>query len=391
MNPGFSELHAYPFERLKALMASSTPATKEPINFSIGEPKHPTPEFIQQALIGAINGTNHYPSTRGTVELRRSIAAWLCSRFHLPSASIDPDLHVLPVNGTREALFAIAQCVIDNRQYTPEVVMPNPFYQIYEGAALLAGAKPYFLSAANGFDFQTVPLDVWEKCQLLYVCSPSNPSGAVAERDNYKLLLGLAEQFGFIVVADECYSELYYDEQQPPVGLLQVANELGISDYRRCVVMHSLSKRSNAPGLRSGFVAGDAAIIAKFFQYRTYHGSAMPFHVQQASIAAWNDEDHVRHNRELYRAKFDAVLPILAEKINISQPAAGFYLWPELPVDDLDFCRKALTEENVLMLPGQFLAREVDGHNPGLNRVRLALVEKIDQCVEGATRLARII
>lgn len=391
MNPGLSSLNAYPFERLKELIRSTEAAPKAQINFSIGEPKHPTPAFIQQALIDAIDGTNRYPSTKGSQELRESIARWLIRRFSL--SEISPDEHVLPVNGTREALFAIAQCVLDTSRANTraQVVMPNPFYQIYEGAALLAGANPYFLSSDSGFDYRSVPDKVWRECQLLYVCSPGNPSGAVIEQDNYKLLLELSARHDFIIVADECYSELYYDESKPPLGLLQVANELGNDNFDRCLVMHSLSKRSNAPGLRSGFVAGDASIIANFFQYRTYHGSAMPLHVQQASITAWDDEKHVVENRGLYRDKFDAVVPILAKKINISQPAAGFYLWPDVGQDDLDFCRRALAQENVLLLPGQFLARDINGYNPGLNRVRLALVEKFEQCIEGATRLANII
>lgn len=391
MNPGLSSLKAYPFERLKQLTSSLQAAAKQQINFSIGEPKHPTPDFIQRALIDAIDGTNRYPATRGSDELRESISAWLTTRFKLAADAIDPAQNVLPVNGTREALFAVTQCVINPALKQPTVVMPNPFYQIYEGAAILAGAKPYFVTGEHEHDFSSVPNEVWRHCQLVYVCSPGNPSGTVIAQNEYAKLLELAERFDFVIVADECYSELYFDERTPPLGLLEAANNLGNHEFSRCLVMHSLSKRSNAPGLRSGFVAGDAKLIEQFFQYRTYHGSAMPLHVQQASIAAWRDEQHVIDNRQLYRDKFNAVVPILAKKLDLVTPPAGFYLWPEVGRDDLEFCQLAVTQENVLLLPGQFLARDIDGKNPGQCRVRLALVEKIEQCIEGATRLANII
>ena len=391
MNPGFTSLQPYPFERLRALYAEVQAAQKEPINFSIGEPKHPTPAFIQRALIESIDGTNKYPSTRGTPELREAIAHWLSARFQLSAESIDPDKHVLPVNGTREALFAIAQCLIDRSVTDAKVVMPNPFYQIYEGAALLAGAEPVFIDTTSGYEFDMLDQRIWQKCQMVYVCSPGNPSGQVISQQNYATLLELADRYNFVIVADECYSELYYNEQEPPLGLLQAAHALGVKNHEKCLVMHSLSKRSNAPGLRSGFVAGDPAVIEKFFQYRTYHGSAMSLHVQQASIAAWEDEAHVRENRALYREKFDAVVPILAAKIDLEIPPAGFYLWPDVGRDDIEFCRVAMMEQNVQFLPGQFLAREVDGTNPGKNRIRLALVAELEQCIDGAKRLAEII
>ena len=391
MNPGFTSLQPYPFERLRALYAEVQAAQKEPINFSIGEPKHPTPAFIQRALIESIDGTNKYPSTRGTPELREAIAHWLSARFQLSAESIDPDKHVLPVNGTREALFAIAQCLVDRSVTDAKVVMPNPFYQIYEGAALLAGAEPVFIDTTSGYEFDMLDQRIWQKCQMVYVCSPGNPSGQVISQQNYATLLELADRYNFVIVADECYSELYYNEQEPPLGLLQAAHALGVKNHEKCLVMHSLSKRSNAPGLRSGFVAGDPAVIEKFFQYRTYHGSAMSLHVQQASIAAWEDEAHVRENRALYREKFDAVVPILAAKIDLEIPPAGFYLWPDVGRDDIEFCRVAMMEQNVQFLPGQFLAREVDGTNPGKNRIRLALVAELEQCIDGAKRLAEII
>ena len=391
VNPGFSALQPYPFERLRALYEPLTPADKTPINLSIGEPKHPTPDFIQQALIDSIDGTARYPSTRGTPALREAIVKWLESRFNLSGAKLDAERHVLPVNGTREALFAIAQCIVDGSQRDASVLMPNPFYQIYEGAAILAGARPVYLPTNNGYDFDAVTAAEWQACQIIYVCSPGNPSGEVLDQSRYQQLIEFAHRYDFAIIADECYSELYYDENSPPLGLLEVATAMGVNDFERCLVMHSLSKRSNAPGLRSGFVAGDAEIIEKFFQYRTYHGSAMPLHVQQASIAAWGDEDHVKINRRLYREKFDAVAPILGNKISVQIPPAGFYLWPDLEQDDLAFCRRAFSEQNVSLLPGQFLAREVDGHNPGTGRVRLALVAELEECIEGAERLATII
>ncbi len=391
MNPALNKLYSYPFERLSQLIKGLSPAPTKPlIALSIGEPKHPTPDFIIETATNHLHSLGTYPTTRGTVALRESIATWLMRRFQLPPGAIDPDRHVLPVNGTREALFAIAHCVIDPR-LSPLVVIPNPFYQIYEGATLLAGGRPYYVdcSATNHFlpDFQAVPKHVWQHCQLLYLCSPGNPTGAVLTLETLVELIELAHRFDFIIAADECYSEIYFNEDAPPPGLLQAAAHSGLSDFRRCLVFHSLSKRSNAPGLRSGFAAGDADLIARFLRYRTYHGCAMPPVTQAASIAAWSDERHVVENRQHYRQKFAAVLDILAPNLLISRPKAGFYLWPETPISDTDFARDLYHQENVLVLPGRFLGREINGANPGERRVRLALVAPIDECIEAACRI----
>lgn len=391
MNPALTKLYSYPFERLAQLIEGLTPAPgKSPIALSIGEPKHPTPGFIVEAASNHLQGLGAYPTTRGTAALREAIAVWLVRRFQIPAGAIDPDRHVLPVNGTREALFAIAHCIIDHCQ-APLVVMPNPFYQIYEGAALLAGAKPYYIdcTAANHFlpDFHAVPEQVWQRCQLLYLCSPGNPAGAVLDLETLAEIIELAQRFDFIIASDECYSEIYFDESAPPSGLLQAAVQLGLNDFRRCLVFHSLSKRSNAPGLRSGFVAGDADLISLFLRYRTYHGCAMPLPTQAASIAAWKDEHHVVENRQRYREKFAAVLDILAPVFPASLPMGGFYLWPETPTPDTDFARELYRCENVLVLPGRFLGRETGGVNPGERRIRLALVAPIDKCIEAAWRI----
>jgi N-succinyldiaminopimelate aminotransferase len=396
MNPGLEHLKPYPFERLAELRESVTPpAHLSAINMSIGEPKHPTPQFIHDALIGALDGTGKYPPTRGGPELRGAIANWLIARFELPPNGVDPSRQVLPVNGTREALFSIAQCLVDPRSTSATVAMPNPFYQIYEGAALLAGAVPYFISCPAELDFSpaidAVPARIWDNCQLVYICTPGNPSGQVMDRDQIRQLIELADRHDFNIVSDECYSELYLDENAPPVGLLQVAAELGRADFNRCLVMHSLSKRSNAPGLRSGFVAGDATLLAAFLRYRTYHGCAMPIQVQAASTVAWQDEAHVRENRALYREKFRAVIPILEKHLAIPKPQAGFYLWPEVPFDDVEFCRSLISEQNVITLPGRYLARSDDTGNPGENRIRIVLNDKIDQCIEGAERIAAML
>lgn len=371
-------------------MEGMTPAPgKPPIALSIGEPKHPTPGFIVEAASSHLQGLSAYPMTRGTAALREAIAAWLVRRFQIPAEAIDPDRHILPVNGTREALFAIAHCAIDHCQ-APLVVMPNPFYQIYEGAALLAGGKPYYIdcTAANHFlpDFHAVPEQVWQRCQLLYLCSPGNPAGAVLDLETLAELIELAHRFDFIIASDECYSEIYFDESAPPPGLLQAAIHLGLNDFRRCLVFHSLSKRSNAPGLRSGFVAGDADLIGLFLRYRTYHGCAMPLPTQAASIAAWKDERHVIENRQRYRERFAAVLDVLAPPSQSHCPW-GFYLWPETPIPDTDFARELYRCENVLVLPGRFLGRETGGANPGERRIRLALVAPIDKCIEAAWRI----
>jgi N-succinyldiaminopimelate aminotransferase len=396
MNPGLALLEPYPFERLAALRADiKPPAHLEQINLSIGEPKHRTPQCIRDALIESLDGTEKYPATRGSDELRETIGTWLRMRFKLPLESLDPNAQLLPVNGTREALFSIAQCLIDRDAAKPIVAMPNPFYQIYEGAAYLAGAMPYYIKcpAERGFlpALEEVPKEVWDDCQLIYICTPGNPSGRVMDRRQIAELIELSDRHNFTIVSDECYSELYLDEATPPVGLLQVAQEIGRTDFRRCLVMHSLSKRSNAPGLRSGFVAGDAQLIDAYLRYRTYHGCAMPVHVQAASIAAWRDEVHVRENRDLYRAKFQAVIPILSKYMQIPEPEAGFYLWPQLEMDDVELCRALIAEQNVITLPGRYLARPDRGGNPGQNRLRIVLNEKIEQCVAGAERIATLL
>jgi N-succinyldiaminopimelate aminotransferase len=328
--------------------------------------------------------------TRGLPALRAAICQWLIRRYALPADSLDPGRHALPVAGTREALFAFAQAVVD-RGRRARVLMPNPFYQIYEGAALLAGAQPQFLActADTGYqpDFDQVAAADWDACQLLYICSPGNPSGAVLPATVLQRLINLADKHDFVIAADECYAEIYLDEQRPPVGLLQASAAMGNTDYRRCIVFHSLSKRSNAPGMRSGFIAGDAALVASFLRYRTYHGCAMPLHHQQASIAAWQDEAHVVENRRLYREKFDAVLDVLADHLDVQRPEAGFYLWPRTPIDDERFAQALFVDQNVTVLPGSYLSREVDGDNPGARHIRMALVATRAECVEAAQRL----
>lgn len=392
MNPRLDRLQPYPFEKLGSLLADAGPPPGlAPIRLSIGEPKHPTPAFIAETLASHLDGLANYPATRGTPMLREAIAAWLTRRFRLPADALDAERHVLPVNGTREALFAFAQAVVDP---TPEalVLLPNPFYQIYEGAALLAGATPEYLpcTAETGHqpDFAAVDAATWERCRLLYVCSPGNPSGAVLGQATLTRLIELAERHDFIIAADECYSELYADEAAPPVGLLQAAAAMGNTGFRRCVVFHSLSKRSNAPGLRSGFVAGDAEVLRPFLAYRTYHGCAMALPQQHASAAAWRDEQHVVDNRRLYREKFDAVLAILDGVLEAERPAGGFYLWPRTPLPDTDFARRLYAEQHVTVLPGSFLSRPTAAGDPGAGRVRMALVAPLDECVEAARRIA---
>lgn len=395
MHPALGRLQAYPFERLAALKQGVTPPAKlKPILLSIGEPKHPTPAVIRDALVAELHHLATYPNTRGLPELRSAIADWLTWRFALGAGGIDPETQILPVNGTREALFAVAQALIDpSRQ--PLVLMPNPFYQIYEGAALLAGAEPVYLPcvAENGFvpDFDAIAPATWQRCQLLYLCSPGNPSGAVLEQSRLQRLIELAERHDFIIAADECYSELYPDEERPPVGLLQAAAAMGLPDYRRCLVFHSLSKRSNAPGLRSGFVAGDARLIDRFFAYRTYHGCAMPLQHQRASLAAWRDETHVRANRALYREKFKAVLEILDGVLDCRAPDGGFYLWARTPIDDeTRFVRELFAAEHLTLLPGRFLSRpEATGADPGRGYVRIALVPELADCIAAAERIRR--
>lgn len=395
MNPDLAHLHPYPFEKLAQLKAGCTPPTSLPhIALSIGEPKHSTPGFINEAVINHLDGLSHYPTTAGSIELRQTIATWLDNRFHL-AGNIDACSQILPVNGTREALFSFAQAVTDRSQQTPTVVMPNPFYQIYEGAAILAGAHPYFLNctADNDFvpDFDSVSSDTWERCQLLYLCSPGNPTGAVIKQAILIKLIELAHKHDFIIASDECYSELYFDEEQPPIGLLQAAVAAGYTELSRCAVFHSLSKRSNAPGLRSGFVAGDARVIKDFLRYRTYHGCAMSPFSQAASIAAWNDEQHVINNRQLYREKFNAVLAILSPHMNVTLPEASFYLWAETTISDTEFARRLFDEHNVTVLPGSFLARDNNNSNPGSHRIRMALVASLEECIDAANRIVKLI
>jgi N-succinyldiaminopimelate aminotransferase len=391
VNPHLDRLHPYPFEKLRALFAGlEPPADLKPIRLSIGEPQHRTPPFIMQALADHLGGLANYPSTLGSDALREAIAAWLTRRYGL--AAVDPATQVLPVNGSREALFAFAQCVIDGTRARARVLCPNPFYQIYEGAALLAGAEPVFLNnlAENRFgsDFDAVPESVWRDVQLVYVCSPGNPTGRVLSLDEWARLFELADRHGFVIAADECYSEIYFDDAAPPVGALQAAAALGRSDYRSIVMFSSLSKRSNVPGMRSGFVAGDAQILKSFLRYRTYHGCAMNPAVQAASVAAWSDEAHVAENRRLYRDKFDRVTPLLAAHLEVERPDAGFYLWARTPIADTDFARRLQAEYNVTVLPGSFLARESDGVNPGAGFVRIALVAEPDECIDAARRIA---
>jgi N-succinyldiaminopimelate aminotransferase len=395
MNPELAKLHPYPFEKLAQLKAGCNPPEHlNHIALSIGEPKHPTPGFITEAVMEHLHGLSNYPTTIGTLELRLAIEKWLGERFHI-SGYIQATRHILPVNGTREALFAFAQAVIDKTKENPLVVMPNPFYQIYEGAAILAGAEPYFLNcnADNNFipDFSTVSADIWQRCQLLYLCSPGNPTGAVIDQTTLTQLIDLAQRYDFIIAADECYSEIYIDESNAPIGLLEAAVKAGYTDFSQCIVFHSLSKRSNAPGLRSGFVAGDEKIIKNFLRYRTYHGCAMSPATQSASMVAWQDEDHVIFNRQLYREKFDAVLAILGRKMNVSLPEASFYLWAETPISDTEFARRLFDEQNVTVLPGCYLARETKQGNPGNNRIRMALVAPIEECINAAHRILNLI
>jgi N-succinyldiaminopimelate aminotransferase len=393
LNPLLARLQPYPFEKLRGLFSVIKPnEAYAPIALHIGEPKHPTPEFIKRALIEALDSLAQYPATGGTAGLREAIAAWLSRRYRL--AALDPGSQVLPVNGSREALFAIAQLVIDAQRglRPPLAVCPNPFYQIYEGAALLAGAEPYFVDAsaagAIAGSFDAVPQDLWPRVQLLYTCSPANPSGRVMPLSEWKRLFELSERHGFVIASDECYSELYFDESRPPLGALEAAHQLGRSDYARLIVFSSLSKRSNVPGMRSGFVAGDAQLLKSFLLYRTYHGSAMSPAVQAASAAAWQDEAHVRENRRLYAEKFRAVLPLIGPPLQTSMPEGGFYFWVRTPIDDAVFARDFLAAYNVSVLPGSFLARESEGRNPGRNHVRLAMVAPLAECVEAARRLA---
>ncbi len=391
MNPDLEKLQPYPFEKLAKLKAGcQPPAELAPIALSIGEPKHPTPAVVTDGVLSHLHQLSVYPTTKGSPALREAIAAWLLRRFELGEGGVDPERQVLPVNGTREALFAFAQAVVD-RSKDPLALMPNPFYQIYEGATFLAGAEPRFLSATaeSGYlpDFGAVDEATWRRCQILYICSPSNPAGQVIDLATLQGLIDKAQRYDFVIASDECYSEIYADEANPPPGLLQAARAMGNDAFERCVVFHSLSKRSNAPGLRSGFVAGDARILGEFFRYRTYHGCAMPGQHQAASIGAWRDERHVIANRKIYREKFDAVLEILDGVLEVTKPPAGFYLWPRTPIDDAEFARGLFDTQNVTVLPGSYLSREVDGINPGQNHIRMALVAPLDECIDAARRI----
>lgn len=399
LNPFLGKLHPYPFEKLRQLFVGITPnpALGE-IKLSIGEPQHATPELIKQALIAALPGLSSYPTTLGMPALRQAIADWLERRYGLAAIDprIDPDTQVIPVNGSREALFALTQTVIDpTRGYQPLVVSPNPFYQIYEGAAYLAGADLRFLNTlpenAFAFDYDSLSDEEWRRVQLFFVCSPGNPTGKVLDLDDWKKLFALSDKYGFIIASDECYSEIFFDEAKPPLGGLQAAKLLG-RGFERLVMLSSLSKRSNVPGMRSGFVAGDAAILKPFLLYRTYHGNAMSPALQAASIAAWQDEAHVVANRLQYRQKFAAVEPLISSVLGTAMPDASFYLWAKVPgADDTNFARALAADYNVVVLPGSFLAREARGINPGAGFVRIALVPPLAQCLDAAQRISQFV
>ncbi len=395
MNPDLQFLHPYPFEKLRQLKASvSAPEQLDHIALSIGEPRHPAPHFVIENLIAHTHLYSSYPLTKGIADLRSAIADWLTQRFTL-NQPLDPEHQVLPVNGTREALFAFAQCIVDRHAPRPRVFMPNPFYQIYEGAALLSGAQPVYMNCVADHDFlpdlDAVDAADWDDCQLIYICSPGNPTGAVMPIDYLQKLIRLAQQHDFIIASDECYSEIYFDEANPPPGLLQAAAAMGIDDYARCVVFHSLSKRSNLPGLRSGFVAGDADILQKFLLYRTYHGCAMPPPTQSASTVAWRDEQHVIDNRQRYREKFDRFAQILDGVLPLKRPDAGFYFWAQTPITDTDFAQQLFARQNITVLPGQYLSRSSNAGNPGAGYVRMALVAELDECIDAAERTKQFV
>jgi len=397
MNPLLSRLHPYPFERLRALSRDITPnPAYSPISLGLGEPKHTTPSLITDALVANLNGLASYPATSGEPALRQAFADWMTRRY---GVELNAATQMLPVNGSREALFALAQVVIDPAGGDATVVCPNPFYQIYEGAALLAGAQTYFVNSDPsrnfGCDWSAVPDSVWAKTQLIYVCSPGNPTGAVMPLAEWKHLFELSERFGFVIASDECYSEIYFRDDAP-LGSLEAALQLGRREFKNLIALTSLSKRSNVPGMRSGFVAGDAALIKQFLLYRTYHGSAMSPTLQQASIAAWNDEQHVVANRDKYRKKFAQVTPLLAQVLGVALPDAGFYLWADVSKvapggDDVAFALALLAQYNVTVLPGSLLARPAHGQNPGAGRVRLALVAEVDECLEAARRIVSFV
>ena len=392
MNPHLARLQPYPFERLKQLFAPITPnPALRPISLGIGEPRHATPALITDALTANQSGLSSYPATAGEPAFRAAAASWLHRRYGL---EVNPSTQVLPVNGSREALFALTQTIVDAARPNATVLCPNPFYQIYEGAALLAGAQPYFVPSdpAKNFavDWDSVPHEVWATTQLVFVCSPGNPTGAVMPLSEWEKLFALSDRYGFVIASDECYSEIYFRDE-PPLGGMEAAARLGRSDFKNLISLTSLSKRSNVPGMRSGFVAGDAALMKQFLLYRTYHGSAMSTVVQAASIAAWNDEQHVIANRNLYRSKFAQVTPLLADVLDVALPDAGFYLWAGVKGSDVDFARELYANYNVTVLPGSYLAREAQGLNPGAGRIRMALVAETAECVEAAQRIVQFV
>lgn len=399
MNPNIIKLQHYPFEKLNKLISQLKVDTHlQAVSLAIGEPKHPTPLIIKDELNRNINDLAKYPTTRGTDALRNACTNWIRNRFQILEKNIDNKDNILPVNGTREALFAIAQCIIDPAK-RPVVLIPNPFYQIYEGAALLAGAEPiyYDCTVVDGDipALWNIDDEIWNRCQLLYICTPGNPTGEVAPADTLKKLIEYSIQHQFVIASDECYSEIYTPNSSPPNGLLHYAQEMGNESFQNCMAFYSLSKRSNAPGLRSGFVAGSNKLIEQFLSYRTYHGCAMPLPTQAASVAAWSDESHVQANRQQYAEKFDAILDILQPVLPCHRPDAGFYLWPKLPqnfhLDEVEFCKLLYSKKNVLTLPGSYLARSVNGYNPGENRVRLALVAELAECIEAAQRIKELL
>jgi N-succinyldiaminopimelate aminotransferase len=392
MNLDLNKLQPYPFQKLAKLFGEVTPnSTYKPISLHIGEPKHTTPTFIKDALVAGLDGLSNYPTTQGSDALRMTIANWLARRYGI----LAPDFktQILPVNGSREALFSFAQAVVDRSKNNPVVICPNPFYQIYEGAAFLAGATLFFLNTLHednfALNFEQLPEAVWQRTQLFYVCSPGNPNGHVMPLTEWKTLFEMSDRFDFVIAADECYSEIYFGEDKP-LGALQAAQQLGRKDYKNLVVFSSLSKRSNVPGMRSGFVAGDARLIEKFTLYRTYHGCAMNPAIQTASIAAWNDEAHVMENRRLYSEKFTKVMAILNSVLPVTKPDANFYLWVKTPLADTTFAQQLHRDYNVSVLPGSFLAREVHGVNPGANFIRIALVANLEETVEAAERIVRL-
>ena len=391
MNAHLSKLQPYPFQRLRELFSGITPNPEyKAVNLSIGEPKHDTPALIKETLVNNLGGLASYPTTAGVLELRQAISNWANRRYGI---HLNAETEVIPVNGSREALFAFTQAIIDSSKNKPIVISPNPFYQIYEGAAFLAGAEPYFLNTLpenqHVMDFDSVPTDILNRTQLVFICSPGNPSGKVMNIDQWRKVFELSDQYGFVIAADECYSEIYFDEANPPLGALQAAQKLG-RDYSRLVVFSSLSKRSNVPGMRSGFVAGDARILEQFLLYRTYHGCAMSPAVQSASIAAWNDEVHVIENRRLYAEKFKLVTPMLKDVLDVEMPDAAFYLWARTNMSDTEAAIRLYRDFNVTVLPGSFLAREAHGVNPGKNFIRLALVAGVEECVEAAKRIRNL-